>query len=197
MNNPYSLTLDRKPKIDGWFWARPVLLIMLLMSQVAQSACPAPNGANGQFTKADFPRIVSELLDEHRAMLSKVPRLSPKEQEWLDLEINSGDPERQWRAWGSEEHARNNVINNLKSRVKILEGLQRDTPDGKTSHQIHGWLALIVNYTDSNAINHFAELARAGILDGTQDSDWRKQECLVWVNLITWKIIIELAADLL
>ena len=79
-----------------------------------------------QFNRSERKEFALELLKRTKELDVQLPRLSPKEKEWLGGEIYSGNVERQFIARDSQEYAVHRVTKFFDETINILTDITND-----------------------------------------------------------------------
>jgi len=92
------------------FW-----LLVLGQSRLTLAYCPE---LTANFEEADRITALNEFLEQDLKLLNSIPRLSPREEDWLEQERSSGVGSRYTAAFESREYAINEAVERLSARVQ-------------------------------------------------------------------------------
>lgn len=86
-------------------------------------------------TKVERKTIAKELLKYKEAILKKIPQPSPKELEWLNQELSSGDSKRIAKVLQSNEYAQRTSIIFFVGQIYALKSILEDTTPDKSEYR--------------------------------------------------------------
>ena len=116
-------------------------------------------------------KLANLLLDHIKEIDKGIPRLSPKEEEWLEGELNSGDGRRKMEAYDSKEYNIQkflNIIIILEKDLVLVRDLTK-IPDSK--YEIFSWIDIAQTFLLGNLPSYMRILHSFGLLsDGS--SEW-------------------------
>ena len=160
-----------------------IMLSALSTSTVSWAYC---ENLTGEIEIGNEKKLVRSLLASDRELLNAVPRLSPKEELWLDGELNSGPGSRRFSAFSSTEYEKRSVRQGLESRVNILESLEYNLSQNgpRTIYEIYDWTALSRNYLNSNFFGDLASLVREGVMGPTSIMKYDPQDVYVSQQMV-------------
>lgn len=177
-----------------------IALFSLLVSFQSKAFCPSPspNGGN-MYGIEDQERIAGELLEIHKQTLSTVSRLSPRDEDWLDGELNSEDGQRRRQASMSIEYSTRQVVKSLKFRIGELEAISGYIKSGDLSLQALAWSHIASSYSFGNRINQYNDLREKDLIAPPEgqamyfkDQTAAYFDCLLVVHMIVRNLIIPL-----
>ena len=110
------------------------LLLVLGQSKFTLAYCPE---LTEDFVEADRITALNELLDQDLKLLNSIPRLSPREEDWLEKELSSGAGTRYIAASESREYAVQQAVERISFRVNHIQEI--------IAHEVEGPISLNYN----------------------------------------------------
>lgn len=101
--------------ITALFW-----LLILAQSQLTLAYCPE---VTVSFEEADRITALNEFLEQDLKLLNSIPRLSPREEDWLEQERSAGVGTRYQAALESREYAAHNTVKRLSFRIQLVRDI--------------------------------------------------------------------------
>jgi len=142
-----------------------VLLFIALLSNGLEASC-SDLDAGAMLRTGKHAIAVEKMLAYDKALLNAIPRLSPAEEEWLEIE-NGASLNRRLAAYRTNEYARKASVDTLERRVsaqsKLLNNYQSSAPN--INNQIYNWAELLSEYMLQDYPSYVGKLHDGNILN--------------------------------